>query len=138
MHYKNYKECAIWSIALFLGIFLISKINIYLGYAMAGFASIIVSEKGDIKRRFLGDITYNKVVCYIHNYSNSKEVKEFENKLQNCDKDIYEIYKCKVIDGKTQREIAEMKNLDERRISEKINILKLTMKMYFSDFINDP
>lgn len=138
MHYRDYRDCAIWSIALFFTIFLVSKVNIYLGYAMAGFASIIVSEKGDIKRRFLGDIGYKKLVCYIHNYSNNKDVKEFEEKLRKCDEGIYEIYKSKIIEGKTQREIAQITNLDERRIAEKMNAIKLTMKVYFSDMIDDP
>lgn len=133
MHYKDCRECAIWTLMLFAGVFLATKIHYSFSFFGAAFASLTVSEKGDVKRSFLFDIASKRIIQYIHNYQENAEIKEFERRLKMYNEVAYDIYKYRYIDGKTQRETAKLMNMDERRVAEKIKEIDLTMKVYFSD-----
>lgn len=133
MHYKDFRECATWTLILFFMVFLASKIHYSFSWFGSAFASLTVSEKGDVKNSFLLDVASKNIIQYIHNCQENAEIKEFERRLKMYNEVAYGIYKYRYLEGKTQRETAMLMNIDERRVAEKIKEIDLTMKVYFSD-----
>ena len=69
---------------------------------------------------------------YIYNNNNKEDIKIFEDKLKEKKGDYYQIYKYKM-EGKTNIEIANIINVDTRRISEKVQQIDFAMSIFFNE-----
>lgn len=132
MHYKDYRLCYINTLGLFGAIFLLAKGNVFASYVASYLASIVMSEKCNVENWFLYENKrLENIKKYIYN-NNKEDIKIFEDKLKEKKGDYYQIYKYKM-EGKTNIEIANIINVDTRRISEKVQQIDFAMSIFFNE-----
>lgn len=135
-HYKDWYKCFIWSALVFTSLLVIVKADIFIAIIMTVFAAIVLSGKGDIKDCFMwpgkGKKTkYIDIEEFIkHNYDKNLKLTEFEQILQQKDSIAYQLYVYKFIDGKSFSEMEELVELDNRRITDKLNEVALSIRIF--------
>lgn len=143
-HYKNNREgsikCLISQFALFTFLFLSIDINIYTAciftlladYFLTGYSDIknyndgqYIDYKGDIRDLTLwgGNELNIEVFNWVKFNQDNKDLKEYEKKLEETDKKKYFMFKYRFKEFKTFKQISELMEIDERRISEEMNII---------------
>lgn len=142
-HYKSLIKCVIFTLLIFVFLFLVAKINFTVSLVITVVAANMLTEKGDIRDTFEHfnrgkEKKYIYIEKYIENHKESIEIKEFEKMLKEIsykykDKykvNFYEIYRLKFYDGKSQDKIIEESDLKSRH--EVINVLDMIAAMFYS------
>lgn len=143
LHYKKWYECFVWSMAIFLSLFSVAKINLEVSIMITMFSAYVltknadnninVDSKGEVSDIFMwkGKSTkYDDIDNFIKYHPMDDNLINFENKLKAKDNLSYLIYKYRFIDKLTFSEISEKLDLDNPRIAEKLDNIAFSLRLY--------
>lgn len=134
MHYKSPYKCAIWSLLMFLSLFVLTDVGLWTSLIMSAFCAFILTTKGNINDGFMwkGTTTkYNDIEEYIkYNSMNSKLI-EYEEKLKLQDNVNFLVYKYRFKDKMTFSQINERLDMENPRIVEKLEQIAFSFRIYF-------
>lgn len=131
-HYKNPITCLIWSLLVFGLLFVIIKINYILAIVLIIFYAMAQTGRVDVRDTYMWKgSTYKYLEMFIQNKRGSSALNVFEDKLEEINPRIYNVYKYRFIKGYSYDTISEILKMDKRRISEIMKALELTIRMYF-------
>lgn len=132
-HYKHWQQCLIWTLIIFISLFVISRVDISVGILTTVFTAYILSGKADLINMYMwtGKKTqYQDIIDYIkYNPLNSK-IKEFETKIQEQDNLSYLIYKYRFKDLLTFAEISQRLDIETNRITEIQDKVAFTFRVF--------
>lgn len=134
MHYKSPYKCAIWSLLVFLSLFVLTNVGLGVSIIMAIFCAFILTTKGDISDGFQWkgkDTKYADIEEYIKYNSMQTKLIEYEEKLKNQDNLTFLIYKYRFKDKMTFAQISERLDLENPRIVEKLNQIAFSFRIFF-------
>lgn len=134
MHYKSPYKCAIWSLLIFLSLFVLTNVGFGVSIIMSIFCAFILTTKGDIRDglEWKGRNTkYNDIEEYIKYNSMSTKLIEYEEKLKDKDNLTYLIYKYRFKDKMTFSQISERLDLENPRIVEKLEQIAFSFRIFF-------
>lgn len=134
MHYKSPYKCAVWSLLIFLSLFVLTNVGLGVSIIMAIFCAFILTTKGDITDGFQWkgkDTKYADIEEYIKYNSMQTKLIEYEEKLKNQDNLTYLIYKYRFKDKMTFAQISERLELENPRIVEKLNQIAFSFRIFF-------
>lgn len=134
MHYKSPYKCAIWSLLVFLSLFVLTNVGLGVSIIMAIFCAFILTTKGNIDDAFMWkgkNTKYNDIEEYIKYNSMETKLIEYENKLKEKDNLTYLIYKYRFKDKMTFAEISERLDLENPRIVEKLEQIAFSFRIFF-------
>lgn len=134
MHYKSPYKCAIWSLLVFLSLFVLTNVGFGVSIIMAIFCAFILTTRGDINDAFMWkgkDTKYADIEEYIKYNSMETKLIEYEEKLKNQDNLTYLIYKYRFKDKMTFSQISERLELENPRIVEKLNEIAFSFRIFF-------
>jgi hypothetical protein len=122
-HYKDWKKCLIWTLLIFTSMFVVVKINIFVGCLNTIFCAYILSGKADINDMYMWKpqntsvhqplIDYLKYNAICDDYLRAEELLK-----QKVDSKTYLIYKRKFIDGYSYERICEEFDMSNPRVKE--------------------
>lgn len=134
MHYKSPYKCAVWSLLVFLSLFVLTNVGFGVSIIMAIFCAFVLTTKGDLRDglQWKGKNTkYNDIEEYIKYNSMETKLIEYENKLKDKDNLTYLIYKYRFKDKMTFAEISERLDLENPRIVEKLEQIAFSFRIFF-------
>lgn len=134
MHYKSPYKCAIWSLLVFLSLFVLTNVGFGVSIIMAIFCAFILTTRGDINDAFMWkgkDTKYADIEEYIKYNSMETKLIEYEEKLKNQDNLTFLIYKYRFKDKMTFSQISERLELENPRIVEKLNEIAFSFRIFF-------
>lgn len=134
LHYKSPYKCAIWSLLVFLSLFVLTNVGLGVSIIMAIFCAFILTTKGNIDDAFMWkgkNTKYNDIEEYIKYNSMETKLIEYEEKLKDKDNLTYLIYKYRFKDKMTFAEISERLDLENPRIVEKLEQIAFSFRIYF-------
>ena len=134
MHYKSPYKCAIWSLLVFLSLFVLTNVGFGVSVIMAIFCAFVLTTKGDVNDAFMWkgkDTKYSDIDEYIKYNSMETKVIEYEEKLKSQDNLTYLIYKYRFKDKMTFSQIGERLDLENPRIAEKLDQIAFSFRIYF-------
>ena len=134
MHYKSPYKCAIWSLLVFLSLFVLTNVGFGVSIIMAIFCAFILTTKGDINDAFMWkgkNTKYNDIEEYIKYNSMETKLIEYEEKLKSQDSLNFLIYKYRFKDKMTFSEMSERLDLENPRIVEKLEQIAFSFRIYF-------
>lgn len=133
-HYKDWKKCLIWTLLIFTSMFVVAKINVFVGCLCTVFCAYILSGNADLRDMFLWkkdqDSKYKLLEDYIkyQRLCDGHKLIDIEKQLEEDNPELYIFYKRRFIEGKTFREISDEFDIDNPRIVEKLDKVYLIMK----------
>lgn len=142
-HYKNPFKCLLWTTLDMITIFLVAKYNFWGSLLVTTIAAISLSDKGDIKdcTMFPAKITEDSRFYIIKEFrdknTDTELLKCFEDFLLRNSKKYYEIYEKRYILNLSYEEISHMLNIDNREITNRLDVVLLCFQMYFKDEIEE-
>lgn len=134
MHYKSPYKCAVWSLLIFLSLFVLTNVGFGVSIIMAIFCAFVLTTKGDLRDglQWKGKNTkYNDIEEYIKYNSMETKLIEYEEKLRNQDNLTYLIYKYRFKDKLTFAEMSERLDLENPRIVEKLEQIAFSFRIFF-------
>ncbi len=134
MHYKSPYKCAIWSLLVFLSLFVLTNVGLGVSIIMAIFCAFVLTTKGNIDDAFMWkgkNTKYNDIEEYIKYNSMETKLIEYEKKLKDKDNLTYLIYKYRFKDKMTFAEISERLDLENPRIVEKLEQIAFSFRIFF-------
>ena len=123
LHYKSPYKCAIWSLLVFLSLFVLTDVGIIVSLIMTIFCAYILTTKGNIQDGLMWkgrETKYSDIEEYIKYNSMETKLIEYEEKLKSRDNLTYLIYKYRFKDKMTFSQISEPLDLENPRIVEKL------------------
>lgn len=124
-HYKAWQQCLIWTLVIFLCLFVIARVDITVGIMCSIFTAYILSGKADIGDMYMwkpsNSSKYVKLDEYIKFNSLNKDLLEVEQNLKTYDSKLYMIYLRRFRENKTFEEIRKEFDIDNPRINEAID-----------------
>ena len=134
MHYKSPYKCAIWSLLIFLSLFVLTNVGLIVSLIMSIFCAYILTTKGNINDGLMWkgrETKYRDIEEYIKYNSMSTKLIEYEEKLKNQDNLTYLIYKYRFRDKMTFSQISERLDLENPRIVEKLEQIAFSFRIFF-------
>lgn len=134
MHYKSPYKCAIWSLLVFLSLFVLTNVGLPIAILMAIFCAIILTGRGNINDMFMWkgkDTKYADIDEYIKYNSMETKLIEYEDKLRKQDNLTYLIYKYRFKDKMTFSQMTERLDMDNPRIAEKLEKIAFSFRIFF-------
>lgn len=121
-HYKAWQQCLIWTLLIFVSLFVVARVDITIGILATIFSAYILSGKADIGDMYMWNkgktSKYQKLYDYIKYNGLSTELIEMENNLKNYDTQMYLVYKRRFREDKSFEAIREEFDLENPRINE--------------------
>ena len=134
LHYKSPYKCAIWSLLMFLSLFVLTNVGFGVSIIMAIFCAVVLTSKGNIHDGLMWkgkETKYSDIDEYIKYNSMETKVIEYEEKLKSQDNLTYLIYKYRFKDKMTFSQIGERLDLENPRIAEKLDQIAFSFRIYF-------
>ena len=134
LHHKSPYKCAIWSILVFLSLFVLANVGLPISILMSIFCAIILTGKGNINDAFMWkgkETKYSDIEEYIKYNSMETKLIEYEDKLKSKDNLTYLIYKYRFKDKMTFSQISERLDLENPRIVEKLEQIAFSFRIFF-------
>ena len=132
-HYNKAYRCAIWSCLVFVSLYSLSSLDIFAIILLTIFTAFISTGRADINSMYMWkgkDTKYRDIEEYIKYNSMSDKIIEFEKKLKEQDNLLFLIYKYKFKESMTYTEMSEKLSLDNPRITEKLDRIALSIRIY--------
>lgn len=132
-HYNKWYRCCVWSCLVFTSLYLVSNIDIYATTLLAIFTALISSGKADVNDIYMWKGTeskYQDILDYIKYNPLADDILEFEDKLKKSDNITYMLYKYRFKDLKSFSEISELLDIETNRITEYLDKIAFTMRLY--------
>lgn len=124
-HYKAWQSCLFWTLTIFTSLFLVAKVDLFVGIMNTIFTAYILSGKADIKDMYMWNkgkpSKYCKLDEYIKYHGLDKDLLDIEKTLKDYDTEMYLIYKRRFRENKSFEEMSEEFDLDNPRINEIID-----------------
>lgn len=134
MHYKSPYKCAIWSLLMFLSLFVLTNVGLTVSIIMAVFCAFVLTTRGDINDALMwkgNNTKYTDIEEYIKYNSMQTKLIEYEEKLKNKDNLAFLIYKYRFKDKMSFSKISERLDLENPRIAEKLEQIAFSFRIYF-------
>ena len=122
-HYKDWQKCLCWTLIIFGGLFVVSRVDISVGIMCSIFTAYILSGKADIEDMYMwkpqNESVHQPLIDYLkYNTICDDYLKAEELLKQKVDTKTYLIYKRKFIDGYSYERISEEFDMSNPRIKE--------------------
>lgn len=122
-HYKDWQKCLCWTLIIFGGLFVVSRVDISVGIMCSIFTAYILSGKADIRDMYMwkpqNESVHQPLIDYLkYNTICDDYLKAEELLKQKVDTKTYLIYKRKFIDGYSYERISEEFEMSNPRIKE--------------------
>lgn len=133
MHYKKWQKCFIWTILVFLSLFVLVKVDLTLSIVLTIFAGFILTGKADLNGLFMWKGTstkYQDIIDYIKYHPLSDSLVQFEENVKKQDDLTYLIYKYRFKDELSFSEISERLQMDTQRITEYLDKIAFAIRLY--------
>ena len=134
LHYKSPYKCAVWSLLIFLSLFVLTNVGLVVSIIMAVFCAFVLTTKGNIQDGLMWkgkETKYADIDEFIKYNSMETKLIEYEEKLKNQDNLTYLIYKYRFRDNMTFAQISERLDLENPRIAEKLEQIAFSFRIYF-------
>ena len=134
MHYKSPYKCAVWSLLMFLSLFVLTNAGLIISIIMAIFCAFVLTSKGNITDGLMWkgrETKYADIEEYIKYNSMETKLIEYEEKLKDKDNLTYLIYKYRFKDKMTFSQISERLDLENPRIVEKLEQIAFSFRIFF-------
>ena len=121
-HYKAWQKCLIWTIVIFISLFVVSRVDITVGMMCSVFTSYILSGKADIKDMYMWSgktSKYEALKDLVAISPNNAIILEHEEYWRKNYPVRYEIFKYYFRENKSYQEIAEIKGFDDNSITKR-------------------
>lgn len=133
-HYYSLYKCFIWTILVFLSLYLLSDLSLINILLFTAFTAFIVSGKADITdicmwKNENQPSKYQDIMEFIKYHPLDDELFEFENKLKRQDNLMYLVYKYRFKDNLTFSQIEEKLDIPTPRISEMLDKIAFAMRL---------
>lgn len=132
-HYKQWQQCLVWTLIIFISLFVVARVDISVGILTTVFASYILSGKADLNDMYMwsGKKTqYQDIIDYIKFNPLNDKLIEFENKIKEQDNLSYLIYKYRFKDLLTFQEISDRLQIETNRITEIQDKVAFTFRIF--------
>ena len=132
-HYNKAYKCCLWSSLVFLSLYSLSSLDLLATILLTIFTGFISTGRADINDMYMWkgkDTKYKDIEEYIKYNSMSDELINFEKKLKEQDNLLFLIYKYKFKESMTYTEMSEKLSLDNPRITEKLDRIALSIRIY--------
>lgn len=127
MHYKDWKECLLWTTLQVTSLFLASKVGMIMSIIATIFSAMILSGKGNIQDIFMWkarNALNKEVFNWVKFNQDNPKLKAYEEKLKETDKKKYYIFKYRFREFKSYSQIDEIMDLGGTpRVAEELNIM---------------
>ncbi len=125
IHYKDWRLCLLWSTLQMFSLFLVWKIDVFVGVLFIVFSAIILSGKGNIEDIFMwgGNKLNAEVFTWVKFNQDNEKLKMYEDKLKETDRQKYFIFIYRFREFKSYNQIAELMDINTQRISEELNVM---------------
>lgn len=125
LHFKSWVKCLIWTLLIFISLFLVFKINIYISMILTIFTAIILTGNGNILDSFLFEWnpTNKSAYDFARFNPNNKALKEYEEQLFKTDQRLYYIFKYRFKEFREYETISKLMDIPIQRISDEIKIM---------------
>lgn len=133
LHYKKWQFCFVWTLLIFLSLFVLIKIELPLSIILTIFASYILTGKANITEMFMwkGKSTkYQDIIDYIKYHPLSDELVKFEENIRKQDDLAYLIYKYRFKEELSFSQISERLQMDTQRITEQLEKVAFAIRLY--------
>lgn len=121
-HYKAWQQCLVWTLIIFISLFVVARVDITVGALVTVFSAYILSGKADIGNMYMWNkgkpSKYQKLYNYIKYNGLNSELLEMEENLKKFDTLMYLVYKRRFRENKSFEEIREEFDLENPRINE--------------------
>ncbi len=134
LHYKSPYKCAVWSLLIFLSLFVLTNVGFGVSIIMAIFCAFVLTTKGNIDDAFMWkgkETKYADIEEYIKYNSMQTKLIEYEEKLKDKDNLTFLIYKYRFKDKMTFSQMSERLDLENPRIVEKLEQIAFSFRIYF-------
>lgn len=133
MHYKSWYRCLVWSTLTFLSLYLLSKLDLVSIIILTTLTAILSTDFTNISEvvQWKGkESKYQDIIEYIKYNSLADDLLDFEKKLRQNDNILFMLYKYRFKDNKTFSEISELLDIETNRITELLDKIAFTIRMY--------
>ena len=127
-HYKAWQKCLIWTLTIFLSLFVVARVDVSVGIMCAVFTSYILSGKSDINDMYMwsGRISkYDALRDFVGISPNNPIILDYENYWRVNYPLRYEMFQLFYRERKSYEEIRKIKDYDEN------NIIKIECKSIY-------
>lgn len=127
-HYKAWKKCLIWTLTIFLSLFVVARVDVSVGVMCAVFTSYILSGKSDINDMYMwsGRVSkYDALRDFVGISPNNPIILDYENYWRVNYPLRYEMFQLFYRERKSYEEIRRIKDYDEN------NIIKIECKSIY-------
>lgn len=134
LHYKSPYKCAVWSLLMFLSLFVLTNVGLTVSIIMAIFCAFVLTTRGNIDDGLMWkgkETKYKDIEEYIKYNSMETKLIEYEKKLKEKDNLTYLIYKYRFKDKMTFSQISERLDLENPRIVEKLEQIAFSFRIFF-------
>ena len=131
-HYATWYRCLVWSLLTMTSLFALTDLHIIAVLLLTVFTGYIATGRADISDMYMWkgrSSNYQDIDDYIKYNPMSDELLEFEKKLKERDNLLYLLYKYNK-ENLTHAQIAERTDLETPRVSEKIDKVAFSLRIY--------
>lgn len=135
MHYKSPYLCFIITMAIFVSLFMIMKVNLLVSLIITIFSGYILTDNANIYDMFMwsGRSTqYQDIIDYINEHNNSTKIKEFEERIEEQDTLSYLVYKYRFKDKLSFQKISNILEIETNRITDIQEKVAFTFRIFFN------
>lgn len=118
-HYKAWQKCLIWTLTIFLSLFVVARVDVSVGVMCAIFTSYILSGKSDINDMYMwsGKVSkYDDLRDFVGISPNNPIILDYENYWRVNYPLRYEMFQLFYRERKSYEEIRRIKDYDENNI----------------------
>ena len=118
-HYKAWQKCLIWTLTIFLSLFVVARVDVSVGIMCAVFTSYILSGKSDINDIYMwsGRVSkYDALRDFVGISPNNPIILDYENYWRVNYPLRYEMFQLFYRERKSYEEIRRIKDYDENNI----------------------
>lgn len=126
LHFKTWYRCLIWSLLIQLTLFLVVKVELWQSIIFAIYGGFLLTGAANIQDMYLwggNDLNQRVYEWVIFNLDSNKELINYEQQLKENDSRKYYIYVYRFRERKTYKQIAEIMDIAERRVTEELGII---------------
>ena len=132
-HYATWYRCLVWSLLTMTSLFALTDLHIFVILLLSAFTGYLSTGKADINDMYMWkgrSSNYQDIDDYIKYNPMSDELLDFEKKLKERDNLLYLLYKYRFKENLTHAQIAEKTDLETPRVSEKIDKVAFSLRIY--------
>ena len=134
MHYKSPYLCFIVTMAIFVSLFLLLKVDLIVSIVITLFSGFILTDNANICDMFMwsGKTTqYQDIIDYIKDNNNSKLI-EFENRISEQDTLSYLVYKYRFKNKLSFQKISDILEIETNRITDIQEKVAFSFRIFFN------